>query len=152
MDDKFKEIDTKEIELPDTIFARDIDNNVFQSIAARCLVDVEGVAFVEGNLLDSLLGREGERVKGITVNQDQKSHSVNIRLEVNVAYGICIPEKADEIQSSIATEITKLTGLHVGSVHVVFKNLIPLLPEVKEEEPEELEEQPALLEDEEIEV
>ncbi|GAB5412036.1 MAG: hypothetical protein ChlgKO_11500 [Chlamydiales bacterium] len=151
MDDQFKEIDTKEIELPDTIFARDIDNNVFQSIAARCLVDIEGVAFVEGNLLDSLLGREGERVKGITVNQDQKSHSVNIRIEVNVAYGVCIPEKADEIQSSIATEITKLTGLHVGSVHVVFKNLIPLLPEIKEEAHKE-EEPEALLEDEEIEV
>jgi len=148
MDDKFKEIDTKEIELPDTIFARDIENNVFQSVTARCLAEIEGVAFVEGNLLDSLLGREGERVKGITINQDQKSHSVNIRVEVNVAYGVCIPEKAEEIQSLIATEITKLTGLHVGSVHVVFKNLTPLEPTVAGE----IEQKEAVIEEEEIEV
>jgi len=135
MQDQFKELDTKELDLPDTVYARDIENNVFQSIAAQCLSDIEGVAFIEGTLLDSLLGREdGARVKGITIDQDSKNHSVNLKIEVNVAYGVSIPQKSEEIQSKITTEITRLTGLHVGCVHVVFKNIIPLEPVIEAQE------------------
>jgi len=47
-----------------------------------------------------------------------------VKVEVNVAYGISIPDKAEEIQARLAQEISRLTGLHVGCVHVVFKNLI----------------------------
>ncbi len=123
--EQLKHLDTKELELPETIFVRDIESKVFQSIAMQCLAKIEGVAVLEGNLIDSLLGRDPfERVKGIFVEQDQKTHSVNVRVEVNVAYGVSIPDKADEIQTKIAHEIARLTGLHVASVHVVFKNLI----------------------------
>ncbi|MEX0961527.1 MAG: Asp23/Gls24 family envelope stress response protein [Simkaniaceae bacterium] len=138
MQDQFKELDTKELDLPDTVYARDIDNSVFHAITAKCLAMIEGVAFLEGNLLDSLLGREeGGRVKGIHIDQDQKNHSVNVKVEVNVAYGLSIPEKALEIQSKLTTEISKLTGLHVGCVHVVFKNLIPEIDEMDQMEEEE---------------
>ena len=124
--EQLKHLDTKELELPETIFVRDIESKVFQSIAMQCLAKIEGVAVLEGNLIDSLLGRDPfERVKGISVEQDQKTHSVNVRVEVNVAYGVSIPDKADEIQTKIAHETARLTGLHVASVHVVFKNLIP---------------------------
>lgn len=118
-------MDTKEFELPDTLFIRDIEGRVFQSIAMQCLAKIEGVACVEGNLIDSLLGRDSvEGIKGIHVEQDQKNHSVNIKVEVNVAYGVCIPDKADEIHTKLAQEISSCTGLHVGCVHVIFKNLI----------------------------
>jgi len=141
MHDQFKQIDTKELEFADTIFIRDIETRVFQAIVIKCLVDVEGVALLEGTLLDNLLGREGnERVKGIHVEQDQKSHSVSIKVEVNVAHGISIPEKAEEIQAKIAAEVCKLTGLHVSCVHVIFKALIsdkPLIEESVEEESKE---------------
>ena len=125
MHEPFKQLDTKEFELPDTIFIHDIESRVFQSISLECLARIEGVALLEGNLLDTLLGRDAaERVKGIHVNQDEKNRSVNIKVEVNVAYGVSIPEKAEEIQSKITEDVSKLTGLHVGCVHVVFKNLI----------------------------
>lgn len=120
-----KKVDTKEFELPETTFIRDIDNRVFLSIVLQCLANIEGVGLVEGNLLDHLFGRSAiEGAKGIYAEQDQKNHSVNIRVEVNICYGTVIPDKAEEIQSKIAEEITKLTGLHVGCVHVVFKNVI----------------------------
>lgn len=119
-------MDTKEFELPDTVFVRDIDGRVFQSIALQCLDKIEGVAVIEGNLIDSLLGRDSvEGIKGIHVEQDQKTHSVTIKVEINVAYGVSIPDKADEIHTKLAQEITSLTGLHVSCVHVIFKNLIP---------------------------
>lgn len=120
-----KKLDTKEFELPETTYVRDIDNRVFLSIVLQCLANIEGVGLVEGNLFDHLFGRSAvEGAKGIYAEQDQQNHSVNIRVEVNICYGIVIPDKAEEIQSKIAEEITKLTGLHVGCVHVVFKNVI----------------------------
>lgn len=119
-----KKFDTKEFELPETVFIRDIENKVFQSIALQCLAHIEGINLVEGNFIDHLLGRSSEGVKGIYAEQDDKNQSVKIRVEVDVLYGVKIPEKAEEIQTKIAEEITKTTGLHVSSVHVVFKNVI----------------------------
>jgi len=125
MHDPFKQIDKKELELPDTIFVRDIESKVFQSIVVRCIETIEGVETLEGSLFDSLLGRDSlDGVKGVHVEQDQKNHAVNIRVEVNVAYGTSIPEKAEEIQAKIVEDISHLTGLHVGCVHIIFKNLI----------------------------
>jgi uncharacterized alkaline shock family protein YloU len=122
---QLKQIDTKEFELPETIYERDIESRVFQSIALHCLANIEGVGLLEGSFIDSLLGRDGPAcVKGINVEQDEKNHSVNVKVEVKVAYGISIPEKAEEIQLKISQEISRLTGLHVGRVHVIFKDLI----------------------------
>lgn len=144
MNDQFTDLDTKEIEFADTIFVRDIETRVFQAIVIKCLAEIEGVSLLGGNLLDNLLGREGnERIKGIHVEQDQKNHSVSIKVEVNVAHGISIPEKAEEIQTKIAAEVCSLTGLHVACVHVIFKALISerlLEPETALEEPSEKDE------------
>ncbi len=127
MHNKLKQIDTKELELPETVFIRDIESRVFQSIVLQCLSRIQGVALIEGNLFDNLLGRDVEnRLSGINVEQDQKSHSVNIKVEINVAYGVSLPEKAEEVQTKIAQDISKLTALHVGCVHVIFKNLISM--------------------------
>lgn len=125
-----KKIDTKEFELPETLFIRDIDNKVFQSIVLECLNQIEGVTLIESTFIDSIFGRSTtESTRGIQAEQDNKNHSVGIKLEVNIFYGIPIPEKAEEIQTLIAEEITRLTGLHVSSVHVVFKNIVS--PETK---------------------
>lgn len=121
-----KKVDTQEFELPETLFVRDIENRVFQGIVLQCLSRIEGISLVEGNFIDNILGRGAvEGVKGVYSEQDNKNHSVSIKIEVNICYGASIPEKAEEIQSAIADEITKLTGLHVSCVHVVFKSIIP---------------------------
>jgi len=125
-------IENKELELPETIFVRDIENRVFQAIVVQSLDKIEGVGLLGGNILDSFLGRERvEGIKGIHAEQDSKSSSVNVKLEVNIHYGIPIPEKAHEIQTKVAEEITKMTGLHVACIHVVFKNV--LLPNTQKE-------------------
>lgn len=121
----FKKVDPKEFELPETTFVRDIENRVFQTIVFQCLAKIPGVTLVEGNFIDNILGRTTEdHLKGIIIEQESHNHSVSVKIDVNVAYGVPIPEKADEIQSDIAEEITNLTGLHVSAVHVVFKNVI----------------------------
>lgn len=121
-----KKVDTKEFEIPETIFIRDIENKVFQSIVLQCLAQIEGISLVEGNFIDHLLGRSSEGVKGIYTEQDDKNQSVIVKVEVNILYGLSIPEKAEEIQTKLTEEIVKLTGLHVASVHVVFKNVISM--------------------------
>ena len=76
-------------------------------------------------VIDYFLGREpAERISGIYVEQDPKTHSIQVKIEVGVAYGIVIPQKAQEIQQKVAQELSQLTGLHVSLVHVIFKNLI----------------------------
>lgn len=125
MYDQLKNMDARELELPDTVFIRDIETRVFQGIVLQTLSKIEGIALLEGNLFDSLLGRELERIKGIHVEQDQKKHSVDIRVEINVLYGMSIPEKAEEVQTKLTEEVSRWTGLHVASVHVIFKELIP---------------------------
>ena len=117
-------VDTKELELPETTFIRDIEGRLFQSIVIQVLGSIEGIETLEGNLLDDLLGGGVDGVKGIHVTQDQKQHSVNIRIEIKIAYGLSIPLKAEEIQTRIVQEVGRLTSLHVGSVHIVFKDLM----------------------------
>lgn len=122
---QLKQIDTKELELPETVFVRDVESRVFQSIALHCIARIEGVGLLEGSLIDCILGRDGPAsVKGIHVEQDEKNASVNFKIEVKVAFGISIPEKAEEIQCKVAQDVSRLTGLRVGKVHIVFKDLI----------------------------
>lgn len=120
----YEKLDRKELHLPETTFVRDIETRVFQAIVIRCLSQIEGVGLIEGTIFDSLLGREVNHVKGIFVEADSKQHSVKVRVEINVAYGVSIPEKAEEVQTQIVREISRWSGLHVASVHVVFKDLM----------------------------
>ena len=138
MNEKFKEMDTKEIQLPETTFSRDIETKVFQSIVFKALSKIEGIHLVSKGLIDSLLGRDAqESFSAIHIEQDQKQHSVSVKLEVNIKFGIAIPEKSDEIQSKIIEDISKFTGLHVSSVHVIFKNLVSELTKIEEDEEED---------------
>ena len=121
----YEKLDARELNLPDTVFIRDIETRVFQAIVLHCLAKIEGVGLLEGNLFDSLLGREVERIKGISVEQDSKKNSVEVKAEINIAYGFSIPEKAEEVQIKIVEEVSRWTGLHVAAVHVIFKNMIP---------------------------
>lgn len=132
----------EEFELPDTVYIRDVDSGVFESIVIKCLSTIEGVSFLGGSLIDHLLGREG-LIKGIHVDQDADNHSVSVKIELNIAYGVSIPEKAEEVQQKVTLAVTDLTGLHVSCVHVIFKGIMPDkadLEELKEQDIEYSEE------------
>lgn len=136
-----KEVDTKEFELPETIFSRDIETRVFQVIILHCLSGIKGVGLLGGSLIDTLFGREVERVKGIIVEQDSKNHAVKVRVEITIEYGLSIPEKSEEVQMRIVEQITALTALHVASVHVVVKGVtVPEQQDTPQSDPILLEE------------
>lgn len=126
-------VDTKEFELPQTLFSRDIETRVIQLIILQLLSKIPDVALSGGTLIDTLLGRaESDRVKGIFVEQDSKNHQLKVKIDINVRYGVSIPDKAEEVQTRVVEEITKFTGLHVATVHVVIKGLITESKEKKE--------------------
>lgn len=121
-----KKVDTKEFEIPETLFVRDIDNQVFQGIVLQTLKKIPGISLVEDNFIESILGKNPVTTsyRGIQAEQDPKSNTIRIRIELNIHFGTSIPEKAEEIQTQVAEEITRLTGLHVSQVHLVFKNIV----------------------------
>ena len=138
MNEKFKEMDAKEIELPETTFSRDIESKVFQAIVFQAISKIGGIHLVSKGLIDSLLGRDAqESYSAIHIDQDQKKHSVSIKIELNINFGISIPEKSDEIQTKIIEAISSFTGLHVNCVHVVFKNILTEANQKDEEIEEE---------------
>ncbi len=139
--DVLSKMDTKELELPLTSYIRDIESKVFQGIVLKCLSKIKGIGLMEGNLFENLLGRDTDKIKGIHVEQDLKKYSVFIKVEINIAYGYSIPEKAEEIQNQIIKEIITYTGLHVSCVHVIFKNLISeAMERIEKKEPQMQEE------------
>ncbi|MCB1119306.1 MAG: Asp23/Gls24 family envelope stress response protein [Chlamydiia bacterium] len=128
-------VDPKEFELPETFFEMDIDNKVFQGIVLQCLSQIEGITLIGGNFIDHILGRDQDRIKGVHVEQDRETASINVKIEVNIEYSRSIPQKAEEIQTKLSDDITRLTGLHVGTIHVLFRNVIPKGSAKAQEEP-----------------
>lgn len=119
-----KKVDSKEFDLPETLFVRSIEDRVFQGIVQCCISKIHGVTLSEGSFIDNLLsGESSGSGKSIFVEQDNINPSISIKVEVNISYGVPIPAKAEEIQATLSEEITRLTGLHVSCVQVVFKNL-----------------------------
>ncbi len=124
---KAKKVDAQEFELPETLFVRDIENKVFQGIVFQCLSKIEGISLLEGNFIDNILGRDAqETIRGIHAEQDNKHQCVSIKIEINVGFGVSMPAKAEEIQTKVAEEISRMTGLHVSMVHVIFKGIMPV--------------------------
>lgn len=117
-----KRNDSHELDLPDTLFSRDIENRVLQDIVKTCLLEITGISLLRGTLLDILFGR----TCGIEVEQDLNNNSLSVKIELKIDYGISIPEKSEEIQSKVFQELTRMTGLHVAEVHVIFKRLSDL--------------------------
>ncbi len=140
-----RHVDARELDYPDTVFVRDIENRVFQAIILQRLSRVEDIRLLEGSFLDNILGKDS--VKGVGAEQDSKNQSVNVKVEVSVLYGVSIPAKAEEIQTVIAEDITTLTGLHVSCVHVVFKNVFLDSTDSAAEASQVAEESPTLLSD-----
>jgi uncharacterized alkaline shock family protein YloU len=119
---------SKEFELPETTFEHTIENRVFQEIILRCLSNISGISLLEGGFIDHILGR-ADGIAGIHTEQDTKNCSLNVKIEVNIDYGMSIPEKAGQIQEEIVRALGQFTGLHVASVSVVFKHLSPKKPQ-----------------------
>ncbi len=129
-------------DLHETVFLTDIETKVFQAIVFQTLQEISSIELIEGSIFDTLLGgEEGERMRGIHIECDEAQPTVNVKIELNILYGVCIPEKSLEIELKVKDKITQLTGFHVGLIHVTFKNVV--FPKSLEELIEKASEKPA---------
>ena len=116
-------VDPEELELPETVFSRDISNKVFQDIVAKTISRFPEVSLKEETFFDQVIPLT-EKHRGIIATQDPATKSIKVSIELSVAYGTNIPQKAEEIQSAVVEDLSRMTGLHVAEVHIVFKNII----------------------------
>jgi uncharacterized alkaline shock family protein YloU len=126
----------------ETVFLTDIETKVFQAIVFQTLQEINSIELIEGSIFDTLLGgEEGERMRGIHIECDETKPTVNVKIELNILYGVCIPEKSVEIELKVKEKITQLTGFHIGLIHVTFKNIV--FPKSLQELIEKASEKPA---------
>ena len=136
------EVEIDQIGESDVVYIQDVDNKVFQAIVVKTLMKIDGVRLLEeGSLIDDLLGRESQsRIKGVLIEQDLKQHSVSIKIELELAYGLSLKVMAKKVQESIVKDVQEFTGFTIASVHLVFKHLYEDKPTVDDESLQEIQE------------
>jgi len=106
-------------------YIQDIESKVFQAITYQVLKEIASIELVEGSILDSFLGVEGaEKIKAIHVELDETNPFVSFKIDLNILYGVSIPEKSEEIQNKVKVKVEELTGYQIGFIHLVFKNIV----------------------------
>jgi uncharacterized alkaline shock family protein YloU len=114
----------KELQLLDTIYEQEVEIKAFKAIVLKTLIEIEGVYFLEENLIDSILGREGvEGVRGIEVKQLDGQPSLDICIRICLASGLSIPTKVEQVQTQVVKALTHDTGLHINRVQVIVENI-----------------------------
>lgn len=114
----------QEPQCPDTCYEREMGIKAFRTIVLKTLLEIEGVYFLEENIVDSILGREGvEGVRGIEIEVDPKQPILSVNIRICLASGLVIPQKVEEIQTKVVEDLTADTGLHVARVLVVVEDV-----------------------------
>jgi uncharacterized alkaline shock family protein YloU len=99
-------------------FSVDISKDVLVGITGIAIESVKGAAPVTPPVKVGEVFT-GRRAKGITVQRD--GNTVTVDLTVNVDYGRAIPEVARELQQAVSDNIEVMTGLSVRAVNVTVQ-------------------------------
>ncbi|MEG0873275.1 MAG: Asp23/Gls24 family envelope stress response protein [Clostridia bacterium] len=96
-----------------------ISEDVIGIIAGLAASEVEGIAgmtlgFADG--INQILGGNKKYSKGVKIELEGKK--VTIDLNVNIKYGVRIPDIAWAAQNAVKTSVENMTGLEVAAVNV----------------------------------
>lgn len=116
-------------------------DDVIAIIAGLAATEIKGVAYMTGNVTNSInemLGKK-DHTKGVKVEVGTEEAAVDLYLVLN--YGISIPETCRAVQENVKKAIETMTGLRVVEVNVhvqavKFEKEAPTAP-VEIVEPEE---------------
>ncbi len=116
------------------VFAPD----VIATIASLAVADVEGVASMNGTVVDGLSGMLGKKsyTKGVKV--EIIDDTVTAELSIVAKYGFKIHEVCKQVQQAVKNAIETMTGLKVTAVNVNVQAVAFDKPE-KPEKPEKAE-------------
>lgn len=110
-----------------------IHENVIASAVRKTIDEVEGVIRLSGsalvNNIAEIIGNKKIGDRAINVNID--GEAVSIEVKVNMQYGVHVPTVAANIQTAVAKEVEKITGMKVTTVNVIVQELeeVETLPE-----------------------
>ena len=95
-----------------------IADDVIATIAGLAATEVEGVASMQGNLTNELVGKLGVKnlTKGVRITLED--NTVSVDLSVQMCYGYSIPKTCKAIQERVKNAIENMIGLDVSVVNV----------------------------------
>ena len=95
-----------------------IADDVVATIAGLATTEVEGVASMQGNPTNEIVGKLGVKNLSKGVKIELMRGKVHAELSVIMRYGYSIPKTCNAIQDRVKTAIENMTGLDVESVNI----------------------------------
>ena len=95
-----------------------IADDVVATIAGLATTEVEGVASMQGNLTNEIVGKLGVRNLSKGVKIELMEGMVHAELSVMMKYGYSIPKTCRMIQERVKYAIENMTGLCVERVNI----------------------------------
>ena len=97
-----------------------IAGDVIATIAGLAATEIEGIASMQGNLTNELVGKLGMKnlTKGVTIEFDEDGASVHVVLAVIMKYGYSIPKVCKAVQDRVKSAIENMAGLKVIDVNI----------------------------------
>ena len=95
-----------------------IADEVVTVIAGLAATEVEGVASMEGNITNELVGKLGMKNLSKGVKVDVTEEHVSVDLSLNIRYGYNIPAVSEQVQEKVSSAIENMTGLTVLDVNI----------------------------------
>lgn len=95
-----------------------IADDVVATIAGLAATEVEGVASMQGNLTNEIVGKLGVRNLSKGVKIELMDGRVHVELSITMKYGYSIPKTCHAVQDKVKGAIENMTGLKVESVNI----------------------------------
>lgn len=95
-----------------------IADEVVAIIAALAATEVEGVAFMAGNITNDLIARLGMKNLSRGVKVDVLEGIVTVSLALVLKYGYNIMDVSAKIQEKVKAAVENMTGLTVADVNI----------------------------------
>ena len=95
-----------------------IADEVVAIIAALASTEEEGVASMDGNITNELIGKLGMKNLSKGVKVDVLEGIVTVSLALNLKYNYSIVEVSARVQEKVKNAIENMTGLEVADVNI----------------------------------
>ena len=103
-----------------------IHDGVIATLTRRAALTVEGVSRLAGNaLVDNLAEIVGSRrmqSRAIALEVNELNQ-ISIEIKLNLKVGYTIPEVAENVQKAVISDVEKVTGMTVKTVHVLVQDI-----------------------------
>lgn len=95
-----------------------IAEDVVAAIVSLAAMEVEGVAYMSGNVTKEIIGKLGIKnlSKGVVIGIEENMVSAEVSLVMRYGYGI--PKTARAVQERVKSAVENMTGLGVERVNV----------------------------------